>query len=59
MISELKNIANQIANSRVRLLYYHLEKETVSEEIKCMEGIEYSLRQLINELEEKIKALIE
>lgn len=62
MITELKEIARQIANHRVRLSHPYEGKQTrqdIIDEAKRMEATESSLYQVIYQLEEKIKELLE
>ena len=62
MVTELKNIANQIANSRVRLSSPYQgkqEKDDIIKEVKNLENLEIGLRNLINQLEDKLNELSE
>ncbi|MCX6216514.1 hypothetical protein [Spirosoma sp.] len=58
MITELKNIAREIANSRVRLSHPYQGKQTrqdILDEAKRLENVELTLHRLITQLEEKIE----
>lgn len=62
MLTELKNIANQIANSRVRLespFKGEQTREDVIKEAKNLESLESQLRNLIEEIQNKLNDLIE
>ena len=54
MVENLKSIADQIANSRTRLMYIMNRLGGVSEEIKQLEHIELKLRKEIASIEEKL-----
>ncbi|HLO43921.1 MAG TPA: hypothetical protein VK175_06275 [Leadbetterella sp.] len=56
----LINVADQIANARVRLSLPHQNnqtKEDIINESKNLESLEYQLRVIANELNEKLKSL--
>jgi len=60
MITELKNIAIQIANARVRLSSPYQGKQTkedILNEAKNLESLELQLRNLISELKDKLDEL--
>jgi len=60
MITELENIANQLANARVRLSSPYQDKQTkddILNEAKNLESLESSLRNLIYELKDKLNEL--
>jgi hypothetical protein len=60
MITELENIAIQIANARVRLSSPYQGKQTkedISNEAKNLEILELQLRNLISELKDKLDEL--
>ncbi len=60
MITELKNIANQIANARVRLSSPYQGKQTkddIINEARNLESLESQLRNLISELGDKLNEL--
>lgn len=62
MITELKNIASQIANHRVRLSHPYQGKQTrqdILDEVKRMEATEINLLNIISQLEAKIIKIIE
>ena len=62
MITELKDIARQIANLRVRLSHPYDDKQTrqdIIDEAKRLGNIESCLHGLITELQEKINELLE
>lgn len=61
MIEPLKQVANEIANSRVRLAHPLLGNQTkqdILDEVKNMENIESQLRCAISELEIKVKEIL-
>jgi len=60
MIRELKNIANQIANGRIRLynaLQGDCPKDEILKEIKNLESLELYLRTVIDNLKDKLEEL--
>lgn len=60
MVERLKQIASEIANSRVRLSHPFMDAQTRNDiiaECKRLEKIELNLRKTISDLEEKINFL--
>lgn len=62
MIEDLKRVADEIANSRVRLAHPMLgdqSRQDILEEVKRIEHIEAYLRKCISVLEDKNKELLD
>lgn len=54
MITDLEQIASEIANSRVRLLNGKQSPQDIVDEVKQLEGVEYNLRKLISKLKDTL-----
>ena len=62
MIENLKRIADEIANSRVRLsrpMQGKQDRQDIIDEAKRLENLERDLRKYVSELQDKIQGLLQ